>query len=516
MARGTFARRPTLPKPVATWSIAPYVGAFVTVIVGCGWIASQPTSPKLVAVLVGVSLLGWLLAKRPGIAVGLLVLGTQNGLPFVDTAATYFHGIAVDNYIGFALIAVLGGRAVVKGRRGLPNGRTGFAGLIGGLGLCLAAWWLVTLVRSGGEPVSVALSFGRNFIVFALLAPLFAVSVRTRRDQVDILTTVCVGALLYAVGEVAATVGHSHLSWLVHPIAVRTSDVGLRRVYAFMSDATILLFCLGIGAALLATVQRTRRVGVAMTLLSSVAIILQQTRAIYLSLPLALLIVGAGALCVPAARARVTWRATAAIATVAVLVPALTVAVPHAVSVYGAEPLSRLNSVPMELLANQGNVGYRLNVAHELLARLGGSPVKWLTGLGFLDPAYHFFNGLPKGSIRNSDLGLVDGIMLVGVIGVVTVYLIAIVPLWRLIAAARTWREVLPDESWAVFGMALWLTQVLLASYTLTTLWQEQGEVLTAMVAGIAVNAAARSARHAPARGQVRLDGSRSRVGAWA
>ena len=73
------------------------------------------------------------------------------------------------------------------------------------------------------------------------------------------LLTVCAGAALYSVGEIVITVSRHPLPWLVHPVAVRVSDVGLQRVYAFMSEAAVLLFALSLGAALLAPDRRIRR-----------------------------------------------------------------------------------------------------------------------------------------------------------------------------------------------------------------------------------------------------------------
>jgi hypothetical protein len=73
---------------------------------------------------------------------------------------------------------------------------------------------------------------------------------------------------------------------------------------------------------------------------------------------------------------------------------------------------------------------------------------------------------------------------------VVIIYSIAAIPLWRVFAVARTWHPHLPppSEAWLMFGVATWITQVLLASYSLGTLFQGQGQVLLAFVAGVGLN----------------------------
>jgi hypothetical protein len=138
----------------------------------------------------------------------------------------------------------------------------------------------------------------------------------------------------------------------------------------------------------------------------------------------------------------------------------------------------------VQVSAGTGDLSYRFHLTSELPALLHGSPLKWATGLGFLDPTYHQSIGLPGGSIRTSDLGRVDGIILIGVVGVVLTCLMALIPLRLMSMEARS-RDLPPSTGWVLFGLILWLVQVLLASYTLGTLWQQPGQVLVAMVGGL-------------------------------
>ncbi len=455
-------------------------------VLALGLVATRSDSPKLTAILLTAALFAWCLVKRPGVALGLLVLGVQNGLPFLNTATTYIHRYALDDYVAVTLVVLMACPCLL----GLPH-PTQAARRLALVGACLVVWWVVVVTRSNGEPVSAAVSTGRNFLLFALLLVFFSVALTRRRTIVDALATICVGALLYSVAQTAVTVTANPLTTLIHPVATITSDVGLERVYAFMSDSAVLLWCLAVGAALLANKRLVRRLGVAGALISSVGIILQQTRAVYLTLPLALLLtLGAALIWVPTARTRLTRRAIGGVIGTALLIAVLSAAAPHLVATYGAKPLSRLSTVGTEFSSATGNIGYRINLGNTLLALLGGNGWHWLAGLGFLDPKYHYFAGLPLGSLRNSDVGLVDALVQVGIIGVGLIYLAVALPLHRMALVARAWRDRPPDSAWLFFGLFCWLIQVLIASYTLQTLWQEQGQVLVALVAGSALGLA--------------------------
>lgn len=435
----------------------------------------------------GALAFGYLTLRRPGLTVGLLLLGLENGLPFLDTAQTILNGAALADYLAVVMIAIL----LVQRKMGPHQPRHRGARLAGRLGTLLIVWWLVTLWHSDGEPVLAAMKFGRTYLIFAVLVVLFPHGLRGRAWR-DALTTLLAGTALYALGQIAITAGRA-LPWLVHPVAIRVSDVGLTRVYAFMSDAAVLAFSLSLGGALLAQTRRGRQAGVVGVLLFGVTIVLQQTRAVYLSLPLA--IVALLSLCVirvPATRGHLTGRAIRGALGVAVSIWALSVVAPHLVTTYGAQPLSRLSGVVTDFTTGTGNIGYRLNIAGELTRLLAGNVGKWATGLGFLDPAFRYFSGLPMGSIQNSDLGLLDGIMLIGVTGVSVVYAIAVLPVWVSYMALRTEPRLTP-EAWVLFGLSVWIAQVLLASYSLGTLFQEQGQILVAFAVGLGVYAGERA-----------------------
>ena len=452
-----------------------------------GLIASRHTAPAIVLVLLSGSTLIVLLAWRPGIAIGLLVLGVLNGLPFVNTATTIIDGSALANYMTYLLITMLVVRWVATRRSSAST--TGTSPVII-LSIWLAVWWLITVVRSteAGIPFTSALSYGRGFFTFALLLALCPLGLRLAADRRDALLVLCVGAIAYAVGEIVTVTGHN-LAWLVHPVIVRTSEVGLTRVYAFMAETTVLLFSMALGATLLATSHSARRRGQSVILIAGIAILLQQTRAMYLGIAVALLlIVGLWVVRVPASRTILGRRSVKTMLVILSLIVALAAIDPQALTKYGELPLLRLTNAYSELSSSTGNVGYRLNLTHSLLNILHGQVGTWITGVGFLDPRYRYFTGLPHGSILNSDIGLIDGIVVVGLTGVVLIYSIILLTVRHLVRTTRFGETRLPPDAWLIFGISVWLTQALVSSYTLPTFFQPQGQVLTAFIVGIALN----------------------------
>jgi len=447
-----------------------------------GW-ASIGLSTTSAAAAIAIVVLGSLTLRRPGLTVGLLMLGLENGLPFLDTAQTIIGGAALADYLAVLMILILLLRWLTGSQR-LPQPGFAFAGAVSFL---LAAWWLFTIGHSDGEPLAAAIKFGRHYLIFAILVALFPLGLRSRRDWRDALTVLLIGTATYALGQIAITSGQA-LPWLVHPIAIRVSDVGLTRVYAFMGDAAVLAFSLSLGASLLAQTVKGKRLGTAGVLLFAIAIVLQQTRAVYVSLPLAIIaLLALWVVRVPAAGTRLTGRVVRRVLVMAMLIGLLSVAAPHLITTYGAQPLSRLSGVISDVSTGTGNVSYRFHLAGQLTHLLQGEIGKYATGLGFLDPVYRHFPNLPMGSIQTSDLGLLDGIMLIGVVGVILIYALAALPLRMAYVTSRAEVHLTP-HAWLLFGLSVWLAQVLIASYSLGTLFQAAGQALIAFVIGLSLH----------------------------
>lgn len=451
-----------------------------------GLVASRPEAPAAIVGASAVVAFLAVLAKRRGVAIGLLVLAVQNGVPFLDTAAITFGGFALSDYLAIVLVLVLAvgsgaDRAIVQ--RGTAIRTFGFA---------LAGWWLLTVVRStaAGVPLLPAIAFGKGYLIFALLVALFPGTLARERVRRDALLTVGAGALLYAVGQVIITVGGPQLSWLVHPIAVRSGDVGLVRVYGTVIQAVVLVAFLAFGAVLVGSARRGHRaIAWAALSISVAAIVLQQTRAIYLGFVGALALVTVLWLfAVRSARGMVGRRTVGGLVVFVVAIVAVAAVAPEILAAYGLRPLSRLSGVGSEVSSSTGNVGYRFGVAHTMTGLLGGSGVHWLAGLGFLDPRYRYFATLPEGSINNSDLGLLDGVVQIGIIGVALIFGSLLLAMGRMVGAVRSWSLAMPADAWVLFGITAWTVQALLASYSLGTLFQVQGQTLTAFVIAAGLN----------------------------
>jgi hypothetical protein len=140
--------------------------------------------------------------------------------------------------------------------------------------------------------------------------------------------------------------------------------------------------------------------------------------------------------------------------------------------------VNRATSSLSDVQTRGANVGYRLDVADRMAQVLGS---EWPIGLGFWHPTYKYVPDLPDGSIRNSDLGVSNSLMTMGVIGTILLYLpllYAIVALQR----ARTRRKGSSADGWLIYGIAAWLLIAVAASATLSTLFTVNGLVLAAFV----------------------------------
>ena len=111
---------------------------------------------------------------------------------------------------------------------------------------------------------------------------------------------------------------------------------------------------------------------------------------------------------------------------------------------------------------------------------------RWPGGLGFVPPATHYFEGLPGGSIRDSDLGVLNAVMTMGVIGAALIYLPVISMLIDCLRR-RPLRQA-GEYSWLRYGGAIWIVATLVSSVTLTTLFSTSGVVLVGVSTMILVH----------------------------
>jgi hypothetical protein len=112
--------------------------------------------------------------------------------------------------------------------------------------------------------------------------------------------------------------------------------------------------------------------------------------------------------------------------------------------------------------------------------RLGGHA---LLGLGFIDPRDQYDPSLPYGSIRNSDVGILNVVMTMGVVGAVLYYL----PLLTVgvALAIRGWRGCSNTIAWIGLGSFAWCVTAAVTSPTLVTLFSPTGVVSAAAMLGL-------------------------------
>jgi hypothetical protein len=115
----------------------------------------------------------------------------------------------------------------------------------------------------------------------------------------------------------------------------------------------------------------------------------------------------------------------------------------------------------------------------------------WITGLGFLHPASHYFSVLPFGSIRNPDVGVLNAVMTFGIVGACLLYMPLLICLKAVVRGVRA--DVLTDEALRL-GIAVWIIATVVASFTLIDLFSLGGLECTACMLGLAAAATSSAA----------------------
>jgi hypothetical protein len=304
-----------------------------------------------------------------------------------------------------------------------------------------------------------AIRYGREFLYFALFLPLALLGLRRRRDLVGFAVTLGAGAALFSMGQIIDQITHTPLTWLIHIEKTREFE-GITRIYAPMNDLIIAAFPMAFAAMLIAP-RPWRRRAIPLTVLTGVANVLTFVRAVYLSELLALFLIsliwarGAG------------WRPrhiryAFAMGIAGILALALAVAaVGETTSTNTGIPspiravVARAELGFSDVQGQSGSVGERLQQTDRELEVLGNH---WVAGLGFLNPAYHYVVGLREGSIRDSDLGSLNIVMTLGIIGLFLAYMPLIGGLIYLLKRRY---------SFVQYGGAMYLTGALVGSVTL-------------------------------------------------
>lgn len=467
--------------------------AVVAVAIFAGWLIANGHEHTVIicyAAIASLALARW----WPGPFVALTVLVIMNALPVVNLSTRIEGSFGIQDAAVVALAASLYWyRGEIVGGR---ERRVARAAAV--WSACFAAWWVVTFTRSvvlDGIPIKYATSYGRDFLYFAILLPL---AVRARLPAKSVrhgVRLLIVGVVTFAFGQIASSVTGHELTWLVHPLLSNETS-GQLRVYSNMTNvvSTCLIFAVAwlvAGGASRPRAPSQRRVLVAtLAILLAVSVALQLTRSNYAAMIVALVAGVAVHSIRGGSFTAVVVRVTVAALAVAVAVIALSTANLGNSGVGGiaSRVAERAESGVSAVSNTSGTFRYRTNLDSKMLHVLGS---RWPVGLGFLDPNAHYVLGLPHGSIRNTDVGVFNVLMTMGVIGAVFIYVPLLYAFFELLRVTGRWRLRPSDRRWVAYGGAAWIAWALVGSWNLVVLFSVAGVVITALVLGWLVQATA-------------------------
>jgi hypothetical protein len=461
------------------------VVVWFVVCVACAWLDTR-YGAKAVAATAAAAFLALLVRLRAfGVLLGLALAGALNGFPGVDVNP---GGNAISHAQDvFALAIIAGSLYVVASGKVAP--RTQLQRSLYVACGALALWWLLTWARTvifNIIPASLAARFARDFLYFAVTLPLLAdVLVTYPRLRRQLFWTLGVAASIFALAQIIRSQTHHNVNFILHSHLLTTFQ-GSTRVYSPMTMLVRAAFALSLGTLILGPSARARRRAVAPTVLFGVSMILQLTRAAYFGAAVGFLLAGA-----------VWWFRRSTLRDVVrkqlILVPVLLALLVGATAAVSAGERHLISKVATRAVGGysdvsntSGTVAVRTQVAHEMLHVLGND---WPVGLGFQHPSAHPYPTLPSGSIRDPDLGVLNAVMLMGVVGAILVYLPALIVLRALTKRPRE-REAALGEEWLRLGATIWIIAVVASSITLIELFSFGGLELSATMLALAVSAA--------------------------
>lgn len=450
--------------------------------VAMGWLIS--TDHLLIALLLCIALpIAFVVAWAGSAAIaGVILMLTLNGVPGLNVSSFNVHGSfeAID-ICAVGLIVLAAARYFFGGREPVDR-RTRH----------LAAWsiaflivWTIALVKGVDRSVPTlnAALYGRDFLFFALLAPLAKALFKSERDLTRFVVVVGVMTTVYALGEIATSLGA--LSPSIINVKQTLAVGSLTRVYSSMNDLVALGFACALAYALLNTGKRATWATM-VAVICGVAVILQLTRALYLGLVVgmifAFIVWATGRSQLRSLlRRRLLWTAVGMI----VFGTAMVFVAPQVFSSSSIQTITnRVTQGISDIGSSTGvkttnTVAYRQHVSSLMLQVLGSH---WVLGLGFLHTSSTvFFPQLPNGSIRNNDVGVLNILMTMGIIGTILIY----VPVLMAVGCALPRQSSGTRWDWLLFGGMIWIISVIAGSLSLVTLFSPNGLVLTAVMLGI-------------------------------
>jgi hypothetical protein len=448
------------------------------VLVGCGHEVAAGNAKLLLQIMAVIAVAVVAFTQR-GAYIGVLLLAAMNGLPFFDTSRIVGAKITLEEVAIYALIATaIVWIATAEGT--FRPSRIGRA--ISRAGAVLFLWYVFSVARTVVEhdvPTMRAAAYGRDFAFFALLLMVLPRVQLTSRDVGALLGVLLAGVCIFAVGQIMIAVGAGHPGSWIHFEKTRVQS-GLIRVYARMTDLVTIGAVIGIAASLSAPQRKVRIIALPVTLLLIVSVIVQLTRARWVGIIVGLVVVGIWIMIKGETprMAALRRRVTLSVGLLAGAITTILLVAPNLIS--SGTAVQRLTSLFSDLESNGGTVAARETASKVLKLALGE---EWPLGLGFLPPSVHFVVGLPNGSLRDADLGVLNPVVTMGVVGAVLIYvpvIMVLVHCLRSLAAERV-----GEFSWLHYGGAVWIVGALASSITLVTLFSTSGLALTGVALAI-------------------------------
>lgn len=459
-------------------------GALAAAAIATGWLVAEGDT-KVVVLVLATALIVVLAARAPGALAALLMLAAMNGIPIISLNGRLPGGLHFQDGAVIALGVLLFAyrdRTSTAERARLIHVAVIWSG-------CFVAWWTFTLARSvalDGIPVLKAMLYCRDFLYFALLLPLVLRARLPPRFLRDGARVLIAGVVVYAVGAGLISLAGVAVPSLVHPGIVDPNiGGGLSRVYSPMSYLvnTCLIFT---GALLLSRQRQGRRWrlgGLALLLILTAS--LQLGRANYFALAAAFVAGTAVYLMRYGSPTAVVIRGAMVILVLSLVVIAFTGVTGGSVTTAPVihDVVSRINLGLSNLSQSSGTIGYRERIDNEMLQVLGGA---WPVGLGFLYPAAHYVVGVPFGAIRNTDTGVLNILMTLGIVGVLLIYAPLVYGIRELMRAGkRLGRGVERLPQWIIYGSVAWIVWIVAGSPTLVVLFSIPGVVVVAVGLGL-------------------------------
>lgn len=417
-------------------------------------------------------------------ALSALALG--DGIPFVSMTATRLPGgIKLIDGVTALIVACLfvgNARALVQ----LPQtSRTGRFLIV--WSAALATWWFVTVLRSAifaNVPVHLAALYGRDIMYFAILVPLLYSALS--RPGVLWDTAVLLGpavAVISLLELIAVSFGVNVTNIL--NVASTYQENGISRLYVPVNGLVTLALPCALGVGLFAHSSRTRISGAAVALLCLGSVAFQLTRAVYLGILIGCVLALMAWL---SGRSRGPARRRFGLALILIASLGVVVALYLPPATVSNTPISgvtsRIVSIKSAVSDPTDTLAFRSNLRLTMYQVIGD---RWLVGLGFVHPSAHYFEDLPLGDLRNKDIGVLNAVATMGVVGALLMLLPVVYLLGRTLLLARG--QVQPDETWIHFGFCAWAVYALVTIPNLVVLFSPTDVAAFAVAAGAASTA---------------------------